>query len=156
VELLFIPAALLAGGLLAVQAGANAQLSKAVGSPFGATAIQLSVGTLALLAVAALTGGLVSLAGLPRVPWWHAAGGTASAFYVVSKILLFPRLKRSPAGWNRIVIGSGSARRDSCVSGSGRGRGWRGGGGGRWGRTCATGRWRTRGVPRGRLRRASG
>jgi len=92
VELLFIPAALLAGGLLAVQAGANAQLSKAVGSPFGATAIQLSVGTLALLAVAAFTGGLASLAGLPRAPWWHAAGGTASAFYVVSTILLFPRL----------------------------------------------------------------
>ena len=91
-ETLFIAAALVAGGLLALQAGANAQLAKAVGSPFGATTIQLSVGTLLLVLVAALTGGLVALAGLPQVPWWHAAGGTASAFYVVSTIPLFPRL----------------------------------------------------------------
>jgi bacterial/archaeal transporter family-2 protein len=91
-EVLFIPASLFAGGLLAVQAGANAQLSKAVGSPFGATAIQLSIGAAALALVALLTGSLVALAELPEVPWWHAAGGTASAFYVVSTILLFPRL----------------------------------------------------------------
>lgn len=89
---LFIPAALLAGALLPLQAGANAQLSKAVGSPFGATAIQLSVGAAALALVALLTGSVVALAELPEVPWWHAAGGTASAFYVVSTILLFPRL----------------------------------------------------------------
>jgi bacterial/archaeal transporter family-2 protein len=75
-----------------LQAGANAQLAKAVGSPFGATTIQLSVGTLLLVLVAALTGGLVALASLPQVPWWHAVGGTASAFYVISTILLFPRL----------------------------------------------------------------
>jgi transporter family-2 protein len=91
-ETLFIAAALVAGGLLALQAGANAQLAKAVGSPFGATTIQLSVGTLLLVLVAALTGGLVALANLPQVPWWHAVGGTASAFYVISTILLFPRL----------------------------------------------------------------
>ncbi|MCY1531794.1 putative inner membrane exporter, YdcZ [compost metagenome] len=88
----FIPASLVAGGLLAVQAGANAQLSKATGSPFTATTLQLSVGTLALLAVALATGTLTALAGLPGVPWWHVIGGTASAFYVVSTILLFPRL----------------------------------------------------------------
>jgi bacterial/archaeal transporter family-2 protein len=89
---LFIPAALLAGALLPLQAGANAQLSKAVGSPFGATTIQLSVGAAVLALVALLTGSLIALAELPEVPWWHAAGGTASAFYVVSTILLFPRL----------------------------------------------------------------
>ena len=57
-ENLFIPISLIAGALLAVQAGANAQLSKAVGSPFGATAIQLSVGTAVLASIAALTGGV--------------------------------------------------------------------------------------------------
>jgi bacterial/archaeal transporter family-2 protein len=92
VETLFIPISLLAGGLLALQAGANAQLSKAVGSPFGATTIQLSVGAAALALAALLTGGLIAFAELPKVPWWHAIGGTASAFYVVSTILLFPRL----------------------------------------------------------------
>ncbi|WP_407522392.1 DMT family transporter [Methylobacterium oryzisoli] len=91
-EALFVAAALGAGALLPVQAGANAQLSRAVGSPFGATALQLGVGSGLLLLVALLTGTLAALAGLPRVPWWHAAGGTASAFYVVSTLLLFPRL----------------------------------------------------------------
>ena len=91
-ETLFIPAALVAGSLLAVQAGANAQLSRAVGSPFGATALQLGVGSVLLLLVALFTGTLAALADLPRATWWHAVGGTASAFYVVSTILLFPRL----------------------------------------------------------------
>jgi len=91
-ESLLIPASLFAGGLLAVQAGANAQLSKATGSPFAATTLQLSVGTLALLVLALLTGTFTAVAALPNVPWWHAVGGVASAFYVVSTILLFPRL----------------------------------------------------------------
>ena len=58
---LFALSSLLAGGLLAVQAGANAQLSKTVGSPFGATTLQLSVGVIALAALAAATGSLVAL-----------------------------------------------------------------------------------------------
>jgi transporter family-2 protein len=91
-ETLFVPLSLLAGGLLAVQAGANAQLSKAVGSPFAATTLPLSVGAGVLLLIATLTGTSAALAGLPRAEWWHAVGGTASAFYVVSTILLFPRL----------------------------------------------------------------
>ncbi|WP_343714681.1 DMT family transporter [Inquilinus sp.] len=91
-ETLFIPISLLAGGLLAVQAGANAQLAKATGSPFAATTLQLSVGTAILLAAALLTGTISALSALPGVVWWHAVGGTASAVYVVSTILLFPRL----------------------------------------------------------------
>ncbi|WP_028102204.1 DMT family transporter [Pseudoduganella violaceinigra] len=91
-ETFLIPASLIAGGLLAVQAGANAQLSKATGSPFAATTLQLSVGTLALLVLALLSGTLTAISSLPKVPWWHAVGGVASAFYVVSTILLFPRL----------------------------------------------------------------
>lgn len=91
-EQLFIPVALAAGSLLALQAGANAQLAKAVGTPFGATAIQLGVGASILLLITAMTGTLAAMAGIAGIPWWHAIGGTASAFYVVSTILLFPRL----------------------------------------------------------------
>lgn len=91
-ESLFIPLALAAGSLLTVQAGANAQLSQAAGSPLTATTIQLSVGAIVLLLVAAITGSLDTLAALPTARWWHAAGGVASAFYVASSILLFPRL----------------------------------------------------------------
>ena len=91
-ETIFVPLALLAGGLLPIQAGANAQLSKSVASPFAATTLQLFVGAAVLLVITALAGSLAALAGLSVVPWWHAIGGLASALYVVSGILLFPRL----------------------------------------------------------------
>jgi transporter family-2 protein len=47
-ETLFASLSVVAGSLLAVQAGANTQLSKAIGSPFAATLLQLAVGALAL------------------------------------------------------------------------------------------------------------
>lgn len=87
-----MPLAVVAGGLLAVQAGANAQLSKAVGSPFAATMLQLSVGTIVLLSITIVTGTMPAVLAIRKAEWWHAVGGTASAFYVVSTILLFPRL----------------------------------------------------------------
>jgi len=91
-EALFVPLALLAGGLLAVQAGANTQLSQATASPFAATTIQVVIAGALLLAVAAATGTVVAFRGLPDAPWWHALGGLATAIYVASTILLFPRL----------------------------------------------------------------
>lgn len=91
-ETLFVPLSLVAGGLLAVQAGANAQLSKATGSPFAATTIQVLIAGTLLLIVAAITGSVLAFQNLPAVPWWHAAGGIATAIYVASTILLFPRL----------------------------------------------------------------
>jgi transporter family-2 protein len=91
-ETIFVSLALPAGGLLPIQAGANAQLSKSVASPFAATTLQLLVGAAVLLLITTLAGSLAALAGLSEVPWWHAIGGLASALYVVSGILLFPRL----------------------------------------------------------------
>jgi transporter family-2 protein len=91
-EALFVPIALLAGGLLAVQAGANNQLSAATGSPFAATAIQVTIAGVLLLLVAAATGTVAAFTRLTGVPWWHAIGGLATAIYVASTILLFPRL----------------------------------------------------------------
>jgi len=53
-ETIFVPLALLAGGLLPIQAGANAQLSKSVASPFAATTLQLMVGAAVLLLITSL------------------------------------------------------------------------------------------------------
>jgi bacterial/archaeal transporter family-2 protein len=91
-ESAFVPLSLVAGSLLAVQAGANTQLSKATGSPFAATTIQVLIAGGLLLLVAAASGTAVALGDLPSVPWWHATGGIATALYVASTILLFPRL----------------------------------------------------------------
>jgi transporter family-2 protein len=91
-EALLVPLSLVAGGLLAVQAGANAQLSKAIGSAFAATTIQVVIAGALLLTLAAATGTVLAFGSLPAVPWWHAVGGIATAIYVASTILLFPRL----------------------------------------------------------------
>jgi transporter family-2 protein len=91
-EALFVPLALGAGAILPLQAGANAQLAKAAGSPFAATTMQLSIAALALLFLAWLAGEIVALTALPNAPWWHMIGGAASALYVIATILLFPRL----------------------------------------------------------------
>lgn len=91
-ESLFIPLALVAGGLLTVQAGANAQLAKAVASPFAATTIQVFIAGLLLLLIALFTGTAAAFGNLPKALWWHWMGGLATALYVASTILLFPRL----------------------------------------------------------------
>lgn len=91
-ETLFVAFSLLAGSLLAVQAGANTQLSKATGSPFAATTIQVTIAGILLLVVAAATGTIAAFGNLHSVPWWHAIGGIATAIYVASTIILFPRL----------------------------------------------------------------
>ena len=89
---MFSPLSLVAGSLLAVQAGANAQLAKAANSPVAATVIQVFIAGTLLLLVAAVTGTLQAFGDLARVPWWQVTGGLATAIYVASTIVLFPRL----------------------------------------------------------------
>jgi bacterial/archaeal transporter family-2 protein len=91
-ETTFAVLSIAAGALLAVQAGANAQLAKATGSPFSATAIQLALGAVVLAIAAISTGQIGALAKLADAPAWHALGGIASAIYVVATILLYPRI----------------------------------------------------------------
>jgi bacterial/archaeal transporter family-2 protein len=92
VEALAIPLLLAIGALLAVQAAANVQLSSASGSPVGASTLQLGIGAALLLLAAAVAGSLGALGALDDAPAWHLVGGLASALYISSGILLFPRL----------------------------------------------------------------
>lgn len=93
-----LASALMIGGLLAVQASANLQLTKVVGTPYGAATLQLWVaaGLLGTLAVA--TGTFVALTRLGDVPAWYLLGGLASPLYITSGILLFPRIGALAAG----------------------------------------------------------
>jgi bacterial/archaeal transporter family-2 protein len=91
-EALAIPLLLAVGGLLALQAAANVQLSAATGSPFGAATIQLGIGAALLLAATAVAGAAGAFGLLGEAPGWHLVGGLASALYTTSGILLFPRL----------------------------------------------------------------
>jgi transporter family-2 protein len=92
VEPFAIPFLLFVGALLAVQAAANVQLSTATGSPFAASTLQLGIGATLLLAAAAVAGSLGAFGDLGDAEPWHLVGGLASALYITSGILLFPRL----------------------------------------------------------------
>ncbi|MFC4946354.1 DMT family transporter [Pseudonocardia sp. GCM10023141] len=89
---LLLASALLAGFLLAVQASVNQQLNRAVGTPFGASTLQLLVAASALAVLAVATGAIGAVTLLPGVAWWLLLGGLASPLYITAGILLFPRL----------------------------------------------------------------
>ena len=91
-ELLAIPLLLAIGGMLALQAAANVQLSTATGSPFGASALQLGIAAALLLAAAAAAGTLGAFELAANTEPWHLVGGLGSAVYITAGILLFPRL----------------------------------------------------------------
>jgi bacterial/archaeal transporter family-2 protein len=91
-ELLAIPLLLAIGGMLALQAAANVQLSTATGSPFGASALQLGIAATLLLAAAAAAGTLGAFQLVADAEPWQLVGGLGSAVYITAGILLFPRL----------------------------------------------------------------
>ena len=91
-EAFAIPFLLGVGGLLAVQAAANVQLSAAVGSAVGGATVQLAIGAAVLAVAAAAAGALAALHLVARAPGWHLVGGVASAVYICGGIVLFPRL----------------------------------------------------------------
>jgi bacterial/archaeal transporter family-2 protein len=91
-EVLALPLLLLVGSLLALQAAANVQLSTAMTSPFGASALQLGIGAALLVALAALAGSLGAVELLGDAEPWTLAGGLGSAIYITAGILLFPRV----------------------------------------------------------------
>ena len=91
-EALALPFLLLVGGLLALQAAANVQLSAAMTSPFGASALQLGIGAALLLVLAAVAGSLGAVELLGDAEPWTLAGGLGSAVYITAGILLFPRV----------------------------------------------------------------
>ena len=92
-EAFAIPFLLLVGGLLAIQAGANVQLSGAMGSPYGASTLQLGIGAALLLALAALAGSLGAFGLLDEAEPWALVGGIGSAVYITAGDLRwFPRL----------------------------------------------------------------
>ena len=93
-----LASALMIGGLLAVQASANLQLTKAVGTPYGAATLQLWVAAALLGTLAVATGTFVALTRLADVPSWYLLGGLASPLYITSGILLFPRIGALAAG----------------------------------------------------------
>ncbi len=85
--------ALLAGGILPLQAVINGRLSKEIGNPVLASLVSFTVGTLCLAAYCLATkASLPSAQMLAKVPPWAWIGGLIGAFYMVGVVSLVPRL----------------------------------------------------------------
>ncbi len=90
---LYLLVCLVAGALMPLQAGVNAQLTRWVGNPVVASLVSFAVGTLALFAYsAALRPQLPALAALAEAPWWVWVGGLLGAVFVTAAAAFAPRL----------------------------------------------------------------
>ena len=74
-----------AGGLVALQAPINSGLGRSVGT-FGAASMSFLIGTIVLVAIAAVTGGW-QLEGLGELSWYWFLGGVLGAVYVTSVLV---------------------------------------------------------------------
>ena len=86
--------AALAGALSSVQAGANGQLGRIIGNPFGVAAVSLSISILFALAALFFAPGS-DLTGFKRIgeaPWWAWIGGFCGAIFVLSQPLVAHQL----------------------------------------------------------------
>ncbi len=90
---IFLLMGLLAGAVAPVQAGVNAQLRQFSGHAVWTALASFTIGTLTLLAyflVARLP--WPETASLGRAPWWAWLGGLLGAYYVLSAVVVAPRL----------------------------------------------------------------
>ena len=76
----------LVGGLIALQAPINSTLGKSVGT-FAAASISFAIGTVALLALTALSGGFGEVGEARNVSWYYLTGGLLGAAYVTVVLL---------------------------------------------------------------------
>lgn len=78
----------LAGGaLVAVQAPMNARLRSALGSPLAAGFVSFAVGTVVLLALLVVSGGVGDLARTGDGPWWAYLGGVCGTVLVIGTLV---------------------------------------------------------------------
>jgi len=84
--------AVLVGAGITVQVGMNSTLRLVIGSPVLATIVNFTVGLVALIAVAMLSGSRAAPGSIAAVPAWAWLGGLLGATYVAATTVLGPRL----------------------------------------------------------------
>jgi transporter family-2 protein len=91
--IVYLLLALLAGAMLPVQTGVNVQLRGLIGHPITAALVSFLVGSVGLAVAAVAARAPLTLSGVwARSEWWHWSGGLLGAVYIVSTIVLAPRL----------------------------------------------------------------
>ena len=89
----YLALAVLAGGMLPVQAAVNARLARVVGGPVWAAAVSGLVLTVVLVVVASAAGrGGPRLSGLDALPWWAWIGGLCGAILLWATTAIAPTL----------------------------------------------------------------
>jgi transporter family-2 protein len=90
--------AVLAGMLNALQAGANATLSKSLATTYPAALVVVAVSATSLLAAGLISGQLAWPSGerLNGTPWWSWTGGVMGATVVMSQLLVAQRVGAAP------------------------------------------------------------
>jgi bacterial/archaeal transporter family-2 protein len=92
--LLFTLVALVAGGMIALQAPINAEAASRLGNPVSAATMSFCVGTIALIALTLLFArGSTNLGALQTMPLYMLlGGGLLGAVYVTVNIVLAPKI----------------------------------------------------------------
>ena len=89
----YVTIGLFSGVVLPLQAAVNAQLRHVLGNPVLAALVSFLVGTLALILYVALARThVLDWRSAAAAPWWVWSGGLLGALYVVTAILVTPRL----------------------------------------------------------------
>ena len=81
-----------AGAMLPIQFGINAQLANWLDSPLRATLVSFAVGTVALFAVMVAVARDWGAGEVGGAPWWVWVGGLLGAFYVLGSVVTAPKL----------------------------------------------------------------
>ncbi len=85
--------AFISGLLIAVQAGVNSQLRVTLQHPILAALISFLIGSFLLVGVYIFSAkSQVPLATVQLTDWWKLTGGALGAFYIVSIILVAPKI----------------------------------------------------------------
>ncbi|MEN3158672.1 DMT family transporter [Alkalimonas sp. NCh-2] len=85
--------AVIAGALVPLQAGSNAELGRALGHPIWATLISLLISMLVVIPILfAIQTPFPALGAIKHLPVWAWLGGVAGAIYISSALILVPRV----------------------------------------------------------------
>jgi bacterial/archaeal transporter family-2 protein len=91
---ILVALAVIAGGVVAVQAGVNSQLRTVVGTPVQAALVSASITVVLLfvLATAIMRSAWPTREAVLAAPWWVWSGGLLGGIYLVAAVILAPRL----------------------------------------------------------------
>lgn len=85
--------AIVAGTLIPLQAGINAQLKVWLDSPWYATLVSVMVSTISIFVFCLAIGApLPNVASLTQSPWWVWIGGIVGVVYICMVLMLAPKL----------------------------------------------------------------